>query len=115
VEVGFRGMYVMQRHVSFLTEDGIVSGRVVKSEESSWGRESVFVHTVMVAACPATTHPCSRRALVDPSVAARLGNTTLRLVAPSAVIDTSRNCRLMVVAGWGGLVEDGCWWLCCLG
>jgi ABC-type enterobactin transport system permease subunit len=56
---------------------------------------------VMVAACPATTHPCSRRALVDPSVAARLGNTTSRLVAPSAVIDTSRNCRLVVVAGWG--------------
>jgi ABC-type enterobactin transport system permease subunit len=80
----------------------------------------VFVHVVMVvvmvmvmvAACPATTHPCSRRALVDPSVAARLGNTTSRLVAPSAVIDTSRNCRLVVVAGW---VEDGCWWLCCLG
>jgi hypothetical protein len=37
-------MYVMQRHVSFPTEDGTVSGRVVKSEVS---REAVFVHVVM--------------------------------------------------------------------
>jgi hypothetical protein len=54
------------------------------------------MHAHAHAPCPAATNPCSKRASLSQCVSTRLGNnTTFSLVAPSAVIDTSRNCRLV--------------------